>query len=90
MLCFVKFKINFVKPQKQNKIQKKRKPFHTNIFGNPVFDKQVDVTGVSTASFTGSFLQILWLLQRSYLSIQPSLGHMLSDTLRRSSHTDLD
>jgi hypothetical protein len=35
-------------------------------------DKQVDATGISTVSFTGSFLQILRSLQRSNLPIQPS------------------
>jgi hypothetical protein len=37
-------------------------------------DKQVEVKGVSTVSFTGSFPQILWSLQRSYLLIQPFFG----------------
>jgi hypothetical protein len=37
-------------------------------------DKQDDVTGVSTVSFTGSFPQILRSLQRSSLCIQPSLN----------------
>jgi hypothetical protein len=32
-------------------------------------DKQVDVTRVSTVSFTGSFPEILWSLQRSYLPV---------------------
>jgi hypothetical protein len=34
----------------------------------------VDVTGVSTVSFTGSYPQILWSLQRSYLPTQPFFG----------------
>jgi hypothetical protein len=43
-------------------------------------EKQLDVTGVSTVSFAGSFPQILWSLQRSCLTIYSlSLGHMLSD-----------
>jgi hypothetical protein len=57
-------------------------------------NKQIDDTLLSTVSFTGSFPQILWSLQRSYLPTQHSLGHMLSDvshlSLSRSLHTDLD
>jgi hypothetical protein len=50
-----------------------------SVFSSRQFiDRSVDVTGVSTVSFTGSFLQILWSLQRSYLLIQPFFGHMLS------------
>jgi hypothetical protein len=43
-------------------------------------DKQVDVTGVSTVSFTGSFLQILRSMQQSFTSlpINLPLGQMLS------------
>jgi hypothetical protein len=37
-------------------------------------DKQVDVTKVSNVSLTGSFPQILWSLQQSYLPIQPFFG----------------
>jgi hypothetical protein len=40
-------------------------------------DKQVDVTGVSTVSFTGSFPQILWILFAHAYNL--SLGFMLSD-----------
>jgi hypothetical protein len=36
-------------------------------------DKQIDVTAVSLVSFTGNFPQILQLLQRSSLPIQPSV-----------------
>jgi hypothetical protein len=58
-------------------------------------DKQVDVTGVSTVSFTGSFLQILWSLQRSHLPIQLVFGphvvrYVSYQSLSRSWHTDLD
>jgi hypothetical protein len=54
-------------------------------------DKQVDVTGVSTVSFTGSFPQILWSLQRSYLPIQPFFGphavwYVSYQSLSRSLH----
>jgi hypothetical protein len=37
-------------------------------------DKQIDVAGVSRVSFTGSFPQILWSLQQSYLPIRPFVG----------------
>jgi hypothetical protein len=39
-----------------------------------VLTKKVEVTGVSTFSFTRSFLQVLWSLQRSSLPIQPFFG----------------
>jgi hypothetical protein len=57
--------------------------------------KQVDVTGVSTVSFTDSFPQILWSLQRSYWPIQPFFGpnafwYVSYQSLSRSWHTDLD
>jgi hypothetical protein len=52
-------------------------------------DKQVDVTGISTVSFTGSFPQILWSLQQFYLPIQPFFGphavwYVLYQSLSRS------
>jgi hypothetical protein len=60
-------------------------------------DKLVDVKGVSTVSFTGSFPQILWSLQRSYLPMQPFFGphavwyvSYMYQSLSRSWHTDLD
>jgi hypothetical protein len=34
-------------------------------------DKQADITGVCTGSFTGSFSQLLQWLQQSSLPIQP-------------------
>ena len=50
---------------------------------------------VSTVSFTGSFPQILWSLQRSYLLIQPFFGpravwYVSYQSLSRSLHTDID
>jgi hypothetical protein len=53
------------------------------------------LSGVSTVSFTGSFPQILWSLQRSYLPIQPFFGphavwYFWYQSLSRSWHTDLD
>jgi hypothetical protein len=58
-------------------------------------DKQVDVPGVSTISFTGSFPQILCLLQRFTLPIQPSfranvVWYVSYQSLSRSWYTDLD
>jgi hypothetical protein len=59
-------------------------------------DKQVDVTGVSTVSSTGSFPQILWWsLQRSYLPMQPFVGahavwYISYQSISRSWHSDLD
>jgi hypothetical protein len=58
-------------------------------------NQQVDVTGVSIVSFTGSFTQILWSLQQSCLLIQPFFGphavwYVLYQSLSRSWHTDLD
>jgi hypothetical protein len=44
------------------------------------FKVDVDVTGISTVSFTGSFLQALRSLQQPSLPIQPFfLSQMLSD-----------
>ena len=46
-----------------------------SVFSSRQFtDKKVDVTRVSNVSLTGSFPQILWSLQRSYLPIQPFFG----------------
>jgi hypothetical protein len=58
-------------------------------------DKQVDVAEVSTVSFTGSFPQILWSLQPSYLPIQPFFGphavwHVSYQSISQSWNTDLD
>jgi hypothetical protein len=58
-------------------------------------DRLVDVTGVSTVSFTGSFPQMLWSLQRSYLPIQPffrphAVWYVSYQSLSRSWHTDLN
>jgi hypothetical protein len=51
--------------------------------------------GCSTVLFTGSFPQILWSLQRSYLPIQPFVGshavwYVSYQSLSPSWHTDLD
>jgi hypothetical protein len=58
-------------------------------------DQQVDVTGVPTVSFTSSFPQVLWSLQRPRLSIQPSfrsntVWYVSYQSLSRSWHTDFD
>jgi hypothetical protein len=58
-------------------------------------DKQVDVTGVSTVSFTDSFPQILRSLQRSSLPIQLSFRPntvwcVWYKSLSRSWYTDFD
>jgi hypothetical protein len=58
-------------------------------------DKQINVTGVSTVSFTDSFPQILRSLQRSSLPIQPSFTPnavwcVSYQSLSRSWYTDLD
>jgi hypothetical protein len=57
--------------------------------------RQVDVTGVSTVSFTGRFPQILRSLQRSSLPVQPSFRPNIIwcvsyQSLSCSWHTDLD
>jgi hypothetical protein len=53
-------------------------------------DKQVDVTGVSTISFAGSFPQISRSLQWSYLPIQPFVRSHAVWYVNCSWHNDLD
>jgi hypothetical protein len=58
-------------------------------------DKQVDITVVSTASFTGKFPQTLCSLQQYYLPTQPSFGlhalwYVSYQSLSRFWHTDLE
>jgi hypothetical protein len=60
-----------------------------------VYKKQVDVTEISTVSFTGSFPQILLSLQQFSLPIQTSFGlnaiwRISYRSVSRSWHTDVD